>query len=244
MSGWIKEKRSAKSSFEVQFQDGNESLWANGRADDGYDESIITARIAEHAVLNGVGKIKKITPISLQVALKSGSEAESFTFTRTWTPPRLVLKLAAGPLAFLSVRFLVSDADLAVEDTLLGLPVLGNLGIDTKTLLEERRDLLHGPDCSSVKFCSSSENGGRVSWLMIARLNRMSNDLVSSTKADHYLRGNAVDYYQVRGEKDPFPDPSVLDPLDLDQTENIRAGIQKMIKEATQNGLRKTPLRF
>lgn len=161
------------SSMTVVFYDCDESISANGRADDGADERIVSARIADEAVTNGIGRIKKIKPVTMQVSLKVGSDAEKFTFSRTWTPTRIVMKLAAGPLALLNVELLVADADLAAEDVLIGLPVLRHLGVDTKTLLEERRDLLNGMDCSSIPATEQKGLPGRVGRLMIARLNRI-----------------------------------------------------------------------
>lgn len=84
-----------------------------GRADDGADVSIISGAVAEKAALNGIGKICKISPVTMQVALKDGAEAEKFTFSRTWTVPRTILKLWAGPLALFKLEHLDSDCDLA-----------------------------------------------------------------------------------------------------------------------------------
>lgn len=58
------------SSFRVSFMDGNEIHSAIGLADDGADESIVSARTVERAVLNGIGKMSEISPVSLQIALK------------------------------------------------------------------------------------------------------------------------------------------------------------------------------
>lgn len=132
------------STFDVTFSDDNEGYAAEGREDDGADETIISSRIAQYAVLNVIGKMIKLPPITLQVALKYSSDGARFSFSRTWTALRTVLKLTSGPLALLNLQYLVADADLDVEDLLLGLPVLRHLGVDTKTVLEERRDLLDG----------------------------------------------------------------------------------------------------
>lgn len=87
------------------FIGGEESVQVHGRADDGYDESIVLARIAESAVLNGIGKMCKITLVALQRALKKCNEAGSYRFLRTWKPPRTRLRLAAGLLALLKFAF-------------------------------------------------------------------------------------------------------------------------------------------
>lgn len=86
--------------------------------------------------------------MSLQVALKDDDDVQWFTLSRTWTPPCIFLHLAIGSLALTNVIFLVADADLAAEKILVGLPVLRDLGGDSKTMLEHDRIGLHGSDCS------------------------------------------------------------------------------------------------
>lgn len=206
----------------VTFCDGSESMTESGRADEGSDETIISARIAESATFNGIGKMAKITPVTLQVALKQEAEAERFSFSRTWTAPRTVLQVSAGPLAMVNVTYLVAYADLAVEGFLIGSPVLQNLGVNTKTFLEERRDLFDVADCSAVK--SLGARGGKVSRLMIARIQGVSNDDVEPILQSTGGRP-PVDYYTVRDEPDPFPDESLLDRVDSDQHEEVEESI-------------------
>lgn len=93
--------------------------------------------------------------------------------SRTFTVPRTVIRLAAIPLTLDSVFFLVAETDLAVEDLLIGLPFFQHLGDFTKTLLEERRDLLLKSNCSSTRAANAGTHGGRVSRLMMAWLNRL-----------------------------------------------------------------------
>lgn len=71
-----------------------------------------------------------ITPIHVQVALKSGITVDEFTFSRDWSVPRTVFQLSAGHLALSNITFLVPDDSLACEDLLIGYPVLKNLKID------------------------------------------------------------------------------------------------------------------
>lgn len=54
-------------------------------------------------------------------------------------------------LFLLNVEYLVVDAELAVEDLLIGFPVLLHSGLYTKTLLENRRDFIYGRDCAEIK---------------------------------------------------------------------------------------------
>lgn len=215
--------------------DGEESIEAIGRPDDGSDESIVSSKLAEKAVLNGIGKMSKIPLVKLQVALKEGEEAKEFSFSRSWTTPRTILQLSSGPLALVNVTYLVADAQLAVEDLLIGLPILKHLGIDTKTLLEERRDLLDGADCSTIRAASSGLHGGQVSRLMVARLNRTTNDAVEPVM-EIFENRTRVDYYRVKEEVDPFPDPSLLDPVDSDQSEDVETAVSKRLQDAFDNG--------
>lgn len=187
-------------------------MTARGRSNAGSDESIVSPKLAEAAVLNGIGKFKKIPPISLQVAFKDDGSAQSFTFSRICAPPRTTLFLFDGPLSSINVFYLVTDAELAVEDLLLGLVVLKHLGIDAKSLLEERRHLLHGADCSQIK--SSSTRRGQVITLMIARLNRRSigNTTYDPLSDDSCQRINCI---QIRTEQDSFRTPPYWIPLSL-----------------------------
>lgn len=126
--------------------------------------------MAESAALDGIVKMTKIDHFALQVSLNDRENAQKVSFSHTWTPLRTVLPLAAGPLALVNVIFLVADADLAVENSLIRLPVSQHLGVDTKTLLEDRCDLLDGTERSSINVANTSKNGDKVNGLMIARL--------------------------------------------------------------------------
>ena len=68
---------------------------------------------------------------------------------------------------------------------------------------------------------------------MIARMNR-EQDI---DQPDNHPKRERVNYYTAREEEDPFPDPSLIDPLDSDQAEDITKGIEEAIKKAVENGL-------
>lgn len=222
-------------SFTITAMDGKESISGKGRADDGSDETIASSKFATNCVLNGVGKFSKIQPIKIQVALKDDSEAKIFNFSKVWTVPRIVLRLTTGPLALVNVTFLIPDDELAAEDVLLGLPLLQHLGIDTKTMLEQNRDNLDGADCSAILPSLSQEGIGKVGRLMIARLNRQRGDEPSTMHStDSRPR---VNYFEVREEEDPFPDSSLLDPIDNSQHGDIEVELHNMIERARGNGL-------
>lgn len=77
---------------------------------------------------------------------------------------------------------LVADDCLAAEYLLIGLPVLKHLGIDTKTLLEQKRNLLDGIYCSSVCDLPSASKDGSASRHVTTRINRVIGDDIDSPK--------------------------------------------------------------
>ena len=95
---------------------------ATGRCDDSAVDTIVSPKIAEQAAIEGIGKTSRIRPVVLQVALSDGGKPQTFTISRTWTCPRVILHLAAGKLALLNVKFLVGGGDLATGDLIIGLP--------------------------------------------------------------------------------------------------------------------------
>lgn len=129
-------------------------------------------------MLNGIEKLTKIAPVPLQVALKTGGSTEKFTFSRSWTPPRSILKHSTVLLALLDIKEFVTDVDVATKDLVIGLPVLRHFSVYTKALLEKRSDRLYGTDCVAVKLMSIGGTGGRVIRLMDARCSCISNDMV------------------------------------------------------------------
>lgn len=68
--------------------DGKENMSLSGWADDGADESIVSACIAEKAVLNGTSKMSKFNQVKLQVNLKAASNAEMFSFLPHMDPTK------------------------------------------------------------------------------------------------------------------------------------------------------------
>lgn len=66
----------------ITLKDDDATLPCMGRCDDGADDSLVSLGLAESAVLNGVGKLKKISPVTVHVALKNKSEAQTFTFPK------------------------------------------------------------------------------------------------------------------------------------------------------------------
>lgn len=227
-------------SCSITVSDGISSQETTGRCDDGSDESIVSSRLAEKAVVQGIGRMTAIKTIKLRVALKNGEDEHSFSFSRSWTCPRTVMHLASGQLALTNVTFLVADAELACEPLIIGLPVIQHLQVDTRTLLENNRDVLDGADCSHIRNTANDSRGGTVSRMMISRLNgerTSDNDQAKATDID--MDRPRVNYNTARMEEDPFPDPSLLDPIDSDQHADVRDSVEEMKKTADENGLPK-----
>ena len=134
-----------------------------------------------------------------------------------------------------NVTFLVAEDDLACEELIIGLPVLRHLQVDTHTLLKENRPVLDGADCSHVGNPTTLNRGGNVSRMMIARLTRISNS--DPVKEETESSRPRVNYYTARSEEDPFPDPSLLDPMDEDQHDEIRTEVKNLKDTARENGL-------
>lgn len=94
----------------INVSDGIASLQGLGLCDDGSDEIIASAGFAEAAVIKGIRRMTAIQPMNVQVALKSRTEAQYFRFIRSWTVPRIILRLSSGHLALKNISFLVPDA--------------------------------------------------------------------------------------------------------------------------------------
>lgn len=94
------DKTTSTTLFMVTATDSTESMTEKCRTDDASDEEIVSSKFAERAVINGIGKIAKIDKVILQVALKKKNtgSAQSFKLSRSWTPPRTVLRLSVGPI--------------------------------------------------------------------------------------------------------------------------------------------------
>lgn len=126
------------------------------------------------------------------------------------------------------------DGATTCEDLLNGLCVLRHLLVDTKTLLEDRLESFDGIDCSP-DLLQRKTTGGHVSRIMVTRLNRVANDQVDNTGQTNIPpkldpARPKVSYYRARFEEDPLPDPSLLDPIDSEQHNEINAAMEGMQK--------------
>lgn len=92
--------------------DGKERLFVHKSADDEADEFVVSLRTAENDILNRIVRLSKIVPVKLQFAIKKGANAKEFNLSHTWTPPRTVSNLSAGPLTLLNIEYFAADVNL------------------------------------------------------------------------------------------------------------------------------------
>lgn len=161
---------------------------AKGIADDGSDDSLASPSIANKGVMNGIGKITVIEPVTFHVALKKGEDPEPFTFSKKWNVPRTILGLSSGILALQHISFFVADDELVANEIIIGRTVLSHLGIDTVSLLVQNRKRLDEIDCSSVGNSTRNHGCGMVSSLIFSRTNIMA------SKSDQ----TSVNYFESR----------------------------------------------
>lgn len=113
-------------------------------------------------------------------------------------------------------QFIVAgDAGAMVcDDLLIGLPVLQHLTVDAKTLLKAN---IHALDKTEGSLTKTPSSMGKLGRLMTARLDRQYDD-DTRTVADR----PRVNYFEVRLEEDPFLYPSLLNPIDEDQHNDMQ----------------------
>lgn len=201
------------------------------RCDDGSDETLASKELVEKAALWGIDKLKTNSTVSLKVALTKKSASAEFFFSRAWTVPSTILHLFPGRLALKIITFLVADDDgvMVCEDLLFGLPVLRLLRVDTKTPLEANIHSLDGAECSLPD--QQPTNMSKLGRLMTVRLSRQCDD-DKRPAADR----PRISYHQACAEEDPFPGPSLPDPMGVDQHADICKAVKDIEKTALHHG--------
>lgn len=91
----------------ITVSDGIASLSGSGRCDDGSYESIFISGLWNSQQSRVLEKL--LRPVILNVALKTGHDPQSFSFSRSWTSQRTVLHLAPGNLALVMVTFSIVE---------------------------------------------------------------------------------------------------------------------------------------
>ena len=100
-------------------------------------------------------------------------------------------------------------------------------------MLENNRSQLHGTDCSDVRTHSPSSAVGRLIMRNLHHSPRPSN---STPVLKDRPRAN---FYENRNLVDPFPDPSLIDPDDDKQEQEIDQSIGVLINSAVDSGFPK-----
>lgn len=90
---------------------------------------------------------------------------------------------------------------------------------------------------STVPEVRGSGGGGVVRRLMISRLNHVQNISKIPTLAPR--KTNKINYFAARKKADTFPDVLLLDPIHLDQKDDVRDVMNQMTHTSKDNGLLK-----
>lgn len=109
-------------SFPVVFSNDISFINATGWCDECRNDSIAISLVAQQAVFKNIGHLQAVESNTIQVVLESSDNAESFQSSRNEKEPEFGMELSSGRLALTNISFLVSDAALASEDVLFGLP--------------------------------------------------------------------------------------------------------------------------
>lgn len=146
------------------------------------------------------------------MVLKDVDSSHEFIFRRTWTTPRTVFLLSAGPLALVNMTYLVTDADLASEGLHVALPVLQHLVVDTKTVVKNNGESVIGSHCSPIGGPNTRTHGGQVHRLVMAPLNSLRNSHLSSDSPSVNTRSR-LSLFKIKKKQDLFPRCSLIDPV-------------------------------
>jgi len=219
-AGRLNEPYSSYASLKVCLSDTGASVSTVGRLDDGADDSLVCPTVAEAAALKGIGRLRSIKPVKLQVPLSKEATAMQFSFSRRWEIPELVMEMNSGKMALRNVSVLVADDHIVSEPLIIGNPVLRHLKVDTNSIIDSKLPELNGTDCSDVG--NPITTGGYISRLVRHRKNQVKGDIYRPQ----------VNYYDVQSQEDPFPDPAFLDPHGSKDEEERQKAIRKMADRA------------
>lgn len=189
----------------------------------------------------------------MRVVIKLGDQAQTFKATRRWEVPRIILKLNAGPLVLLNGSFVVINAQLAVEDLLLGPPVLKHLRINYQTILQWNHTCLNETDCNTIDTTAAPTS--IIGRILIARIRRVRTEAArtnednepqeqhtattsTGTKPTNGANNTTptppprVNYYHTRNMPDPFQNPNLIDLPDAGQEGASKTAVEDMLAEA------------
>lgn len=72
--------------------------------------------------------------------------------------------------------------------------------------------------------------------MILDHLNRIKDNIAQDSQLD-IKNWHRINYYEARNEEVQFPDNSLIEPLNIDEQDDVENGIKKMIKEAFYNGI-------
>lgn len=200
----------------MRLVDGSASTLATLRCDNDADDTIISPKIEEQAAIKGIGKMRIIKPIVLQVAMTKVGGPQTFKMSGGLNRPRVILHVAARKHALMNVTLLVTDGNLAGGDLIIGLAVMRHLKADIRTMLEQNRKSLNRTDCFTMQ--NTVREGGQS---LIVRLTKVP------PTYDYKQVGNEnpsllmVNFFEPLSIHEEFPIPNPMDSRE-DNVEKIK----------------------
>lgn len=201
-------------------------------------------------MLKKIERLKAIEAVTNQVALSYSKHPDAFTFSRLWYVPRLILEhtRSSGRLALTNISILVSDAALASEDLFIGLLILQNLGIDSRTFLEQNCPTLDDTDCSTVHNTATSNSSGSLGKLMMAQMQRIygcrpiGHDTVTNSPPPLNPNRPSKNYFTTKCAQ-AFPDQNLMKLDKVSYSDVDKFEMEYILKHAEANGLSKNHVR-
>lgn len=113
-------------------------------------------------------------------------------------------------MALLNITLFVTNYDTVCEDLLLGFPVLLDLGIDSRTLLQQNWSSLNGTHCTDIDGCHAPSAAGRLGRLILAQMKR-DDESQSNEPLPNRPRAN---YFDHKHTANPFLNHFLFDSQD------------------------------
>lgn len=125
------------------------SLNGTGRCDEGSAKSIASPKIVQDVIRRSIQHFEAISPVTIQDAVISKIDSETFTLSWLWKVSRLVLEVTTGYLVLNHTSILDADADQACKNILIGLGSFSYLWIDSCTFPKVNHSLLNETNCTA-----------------------------------------------------------------------------------------------
>jgi RNase H-like domain found in reverse transcriptase/Reverse transcriptase (RNA-dependent DNA polymerase)/Integrase core domain/Integrase zinc binding domain/Chromo (CHRromatin Organisation MOdifier) domain len=217
----------------VSFYDGQDCI---ALPDLGADDNVVPqSLIRELEILGMFVPVRTLQePITVGLAVQGPGISVQVTRQVQLT---VQLKLPAGPLRLRNVRWLVSDN--AMEEVLIGRPLLKALGMDAEMHLSAVRDEFQDMDCAAV---ATTETGGQLSRLMVRAASPDTPVKPTRTELNTVqpLTEDGYDPCQVRHgdvDVDPVTIPQLLDLPQANEASEVDMAIDQMLTSAAEAGM-------